>query len=61
MQWTRWLNLILGVLVIILPFVAGIGENAVAVWGNVVLGILVVIFGFLLTFLRGQKPQASTK
>lgn len=61
MQWTKWLHLIVGALVIILPFVAGIGANALAVWGNVVLGALVVIFGFLLTFFGGQKQQASTK
>ncbi|TDA68800.1 MAG: hypothetical protein D9V47_06685 [Clostridia bacterium] len=61
MQWTKWINLILGILVIILPFVAGMGANALAMWGSVVLGILVVIFGFLVTFFGGQKQQTSTK
>lgn len=38
-----WLYLILGILVVIAPWVLGFSSVAAGTWGNVVLGLIVVI------------------
>ncbi|MBC7346446.1 MAG: SPW repeat protein [Clostridia bacterium] len=58
MAWVKWVNLILGILIVIAPFVVKTTDNVPALAANVVLGILVIIFAFVLT-LRGTRGEAT--
>jgi hypothetical protein len=42
--WSRWINTILGLWLLISPFVLGFTSNGTAMWSNIILGILIVIF-----------------
>lgn len=60
MSWVKWINLVLGILVIVAPFFAGTAANTVALVANVVLGALVIVFAFLLQALGGRGEAAKT-
>ena len=45
--WASWLNLLLGIWVIISPFVVAFSASPTAVWNNVIDGALIVIAGFV--------------
>jgi hypothetical protein len=45
--WASWLNLILGLWMIISPWVVGYAVNPTALWNGVVLGILIGIAGIV--------------
>lgn len=60
MKWSKWINLILGILVIIAPFVVGTSANNTALIANVVLGALVIVFGFLLLTVGGKEESGKS-
>jgi len=39
--WEEWVNLVLGIWLIISPFVLGFTGDSAALWNNIILGILV--------------------
>ena len=43
---TSWINVLLGIWLIIAPFVLNYGDNATPRWNDVILGILIVIFAW---------------
>jgi uncharacterized membrane protein HdeD (DUF308 family) len=59
-KWSKWINLILGILVIIAPFVVGTSANNTALIANVVLGALVIVFGFLLLTVGGKEESGKS-
>jgi hypothetical protein len=58
-KWAKWINLILGILVIIVPFCVGTSANLTALLANIVLGVLVVVFGFLLPTTGGKEESGK--
>lgn len=60
MSWVKWINLILGILVIAAPFFAGTAANTLALVANIVLGALVIVFAFLLQAFGGKGEAAKT-
>lgn len=58
-MWVKWINLILGILVIIAPWVTGTAGNLFAMLANVILGVLMVVFGFILEMVSGNKETAK--
>ncbi|MCR4420070.1 MAG: SPW repeat protein [Clostridia bacterium] len=59
MKWAKWILLILGILVIIVPFCVGTSANLGALLANIVLGVLVVVFGFLLPAPGGKEESGK--
>ena len=59
--WSRWLEGLLGIWLLVSPFVLGLTSNAMALWSNIVLGILVIIFSMwsagAATTRRRVSPQ----
>ncbi len=47
MLWTRWVNLIAGILLFIAPWVLGYAANTTAAWDSWILGALIAIFAFI--------------
>ena len=43
---TSWINVLLGIWLIIAPFVLSYGDNPTPRWNDVILGILIVIFAW---------------
>lgn len=58
MAWVKWVNLILGILVIVAPFAVGTAANLSALLANVVLGALIVVFAFVLEMV-GRKGEGA--
>lgn len=42
--WLDWINVVLGVWLIISPFALGFLDSTGALWNNVVLGVIVIVF-----------------
>lgn len=47
MLWTRWVNLIAGILLFIAPWVLGYTASTTAAWTSWILGALIAIFAFI--------------
>jgi uncharacterized membrane protein HdeD (DUF308 family) len=58
-QWEEWVNLALGVLVLVSPWVLGFAANLAALWAHVVLGLLVAVLAAWELWQVGQKPHAT--
>ncbi|MGB9920220.1 MAG: SPW repeat domain-containing protein [Moorellales bacterium] len=58
-KWAKWINLILGILVIIIPFCVGTSANLTALLANIILGVLVVVFGFLMPTTGGKEESGK--
>lgn len=56
----RWINLILGLWLIVSPFVLGFSSNAYALWNNLIVGILVAVIASNMasTGAKGGVPTA---
>jgi hypothetical protein len=46
-QWEEWINLILGLWVMVSPWVLGFAAMAAAMWGHVVIGAAIVVLAAL--------------
>jgi site-specific recombinase len=46
MNWARWANVILGIWLILSPFILGFVSNQ-ATWNNIIVGFLVLVFAFV--------------
>ncbi|OGM91127.1 hypothetical protein A2999_01150 [Candidatus Wolfebacteria bacterium RIFCSPLOWO2_01_FULL_38_11] len=44
MKWLNWVNLVLGVWIIISPWVLDFAPYTPALWSNLVAGILILVF-----------------
>jgi hypothetical protein len=55
--WAGWINLILGIWLIISPWVVGYSAHGTALGNNVVLGILVLIAGIVATSTPSLSPS----
>jgi hypothetical protein len=47
MNWNAWVNLVVGILLIISPFVLGFSSNTTATWTTVIGGIIVAVVAAL--------------
>lgn len=47
MTWNAWVNLIVGVLLIISPFVLGFSDNLAALWTAIIAGVIVAVVSAL--------------
>ncbi|MCL4425773.1 MAG: SPW repeat protein [Firmicutes bacterium] len=56
-MWQHWVNLILGIWLIIAPFVLGYGKSAGA-WNDVLVGIVVAIVAYWGTTVRNRSFSA---
>jgi hypothetical protein len=45
MTWSRWANVILGIWLILSPFILGFITSQ-AIWNNIIVGFLVLAFAF---------------
>ena len=61
MRVISWIQLVLGVIVLISPWVFNFSDVVSALWGNVILGALVAIFSLWQLFGSGkqQSPLSS--
>jgi hypothetical protein len=57
-QWQDWLNGILGVWLVIAPWVLGFGSLAAAAWNSVIVGLLVLAFAAWELWEVRQKATA---
>jgi len=46
-QWEEWINLVLGLWVVVSPWVLGFAAMAAAMWGHVVIGLAIVVLAAL--------------
>jgi len=46
MNWARWANVILGIWLILSPFILGFVTDQ-ATWNNIIVGFLVLVFAFV--------------
>ncbi len=60
MTWNSWVNLIVGILLIISPFVLGFSGNITATWTAVIAGIVVALVSVLPGLLRVKKTAADS-
>jgi hypothetical protein len=57
-QWEEWVNLILGLWVLISPWVLGFANNVNARWTHVVIGIAVAALAAIELWLVQRHPPA---
>ena len=57
--WEEWTNLILGLWLIIAPWVLGFSAHALATWNLVVVGVVVAVLS--LVALASQRPRSVPK
>ncbi len=55
MTWNAWVNLIVGVLLIISPFVLGFSGDLRATWTAMIAGVVVAVVSVLQGFLQGER------
>jgi len=58
-QWEEWVNLIVGIWVLIAPFILGFGGAATAMWTHVVIGLVVAILAAVELWGVTRQPAAS--
>jgi hypothetical protein len=46
-QWEEWINLILGLWVVVSPWILGFAAMAAAMWGHVVIGAAILVLAAL--------------
>jgi len=56
-NWASWVNVVLGVWLIIAPWVVGYAFNATALWNSVIMGILVLIASFAAAGSASPTPS----
>lgn len=54
MTWNAWVNLIVGILLIISPFVLGFSSNTMAMWTAIIGGAVVAIVSALQAVYHGR-------
>lgn len=59
-QWEEWINLLLGVWVLISPWVLGFTGIAGAMWTHVVIGLAVAVLAAIELWLVMRHPPART-
>ena len=55
-QWEEWINLVLGLWVVVSPWVLGFAAMATAMWGHVVIGLAIVALAALELWTSGYHP-----
>lgn len=58
-QWEEWVNLVLGIWVVIAPFVLGFAAAASATWTHVILGLAVAILAAVELWSVTHEPSHS--
>ena len=59
-QWEEWVNLLLGLWLLISPWVLGFTGNAGAMWTHVVIGLAVAALAAVELWLVQRHPPART-
>jgi hypothetical protein len=54
-----WANVLLGIWMIISPFVLGVSSNATVMWHNVIAGIVVALLAWSRAFMTRTHPAAA--
>lgn len=57
MTWNAWVNLIVGLLLIISPWALGFSGNVTATWTAVIAGIIVAVVSALQAFAPAEVPR----
>ncbi len=60
MTWNAWVNLIVGILLILSPFALGFSGNVTATWTAVIAGVAVALVSALQGLVRSEKPTAHS-
>lgn len=55
--WASWLNVILGIWLIIAPFVLNYAYNSTSLWNSVILGIAILIVAYAATQSTSPGPS----
>ncbi len=58
-QWEEWVNLILGMWVLVSPFVLGFSSNVNATWTHVVVGLAVAVLAAVELWFATREPPAE--
>jgi len=58
-QWEEWVNLILGLWVVISPWVLSIRSSATAAWVHVIIGLAVAILAAIELWMMAHHPPAE--
>ncbi len=58
-QWEEWVNLILGLWVVVSPFVIGFASIALAMWTHVVIGLAVAALAVAELWVYTRRPPAQ--
>ncbi len=59
-QWEEWVNLILGVWVLISPFVLGFATEMTAMWVHVIIGLVVALLAAVELWSVMRQPPAHS-
>ena len=59
-QWEEWVNLIVGIWVVIAPFVLGFAAATTAMWAHVVIGLAVAILAAVELWGVTHQPPAHS-
>lgn len=61
-EWEEWLNLVLGLWVLVSPWVLGFTTLTTARWVHVIVGLIVaVVAGLKLWLMHQMPPQVTTR
>jgi hypothetical protein len=55
--WASWINMILGVWLIISPWVVGFASRPTALWNTLILGVVILIAGLYASRTRSAGPS----
>ena len=55
MKWISWILVLLGIWLIISPFVVGYGEAKGALWNNIIIGIIVAVLSAWAAIIKGSS------
>ena len=61
-EWEEWINLVLGLWVLVSPWVLSFAAQTTARWAHVIVGLIVaVLAGLKLWFMHQTPPRVSTQ
>ncbi|MEK9278606.1 SPW repeat protein [Bradyrhizobium sp. ISRA442] len=60
-EWEEWVNLVLGVWVLVSPWVLGFAAQSAAGWAHVIAGLIVAVLAGVKLWFMHQTPQVTAR
>ena len=59
-EWEEWITLLVGLWVVVAPFVLGFASVTLAMWTHVVIGVAVAVLAMIALWTATHEPPAHT-